>query len=51
MEADVSGPSLAAPQFSRAVPVEAAGLQPAGDTLGCIALVRIWPWQAYGRGI
>lgn len=34
MEADVSGPSLAAPQFSRAVPADAAGLQPAEDTPG-----------------
>lgn len=29
-----SGPSSAAPQFTRAVPADAAGLQPAEDTLG-----------------
>lgn len=34
MEADISGPGLAAPQFSRAVPAGAAGRQPAGDTPG-----------------
>lgn len=34
MEADIHSPSLEAPQFSRAVPADAAGLQPAGDTPG-----------------